>query len=92
MSDMQGVLANRVSALELVEAQFRVRLLAGRLSEWSSEELKEAVEIGQQHKRLAIQAIQRHELDQAIHNLETAIYLMSGFVEDDWDQDDICLN
>ena len=91
-SDIQRALVQRVSVLETIETQFSQLLLAGQLNDWALADLKDAVTISQQHKLAAIAAIERQELLQAINNIDTIIYLISGFVEEHWELDDLSLN
>jgi hypothetical protein len=92
MTATEATLSHRVSILEQVETRFTELVVTGKLASWPAEDVRAAVQLSLQHKLLAIQAIERRELIVAITNLDTVIYLISGFVEDGWTGDDLALN
>ena len=83
MTATEEVLSNRVQVLEHIESRFTELVVTGGLAGWPPDDVRMAVQLSLQHKLLAIQAIERRELIVAINNLDTVIYLISGFVEDD---------
>ena len=81
MQEIQQLLAHQVRVMQKLEERFSRLLATGQLTQWSAEEVREAIQISAQHKMLAMQAIDDARLDQAVNNIETVLYIMSGFVE-----------
>jgi len=92
MTANEETLSNRVCVLEKIESRFTELVVTGKLVGWPPCDVRMAVQLSLQHKMLAIQAIERRELIVAIANLDTVIYLISGFVEDCWNAEDLELN
>lgn len=81
-SDLQQILVHHVDVLDTLESRFTHLLESGRLASWSTEDVKDAIRLSAEHKQMAMQAIENERLDQALNNIETVIYIMSGFTED----------
>jgi hypothetical protein len=82
MSELHQILARHCEVLHGLEQKFAKHLHAGHLQQWSADDVREAIQLSNQHKMLAMDAINHDRLDQALSNIETIIYIMSGFVED----------
>ena len=82
VQQMHQILVHHVDVLDTLESRFTHLLETGRLTKWSAEDVKDAIRLSAEHKLLAMQAIERENLLQALNNIETVIYIMSGFTED----------
>ena len=81
MHEVRQLLLHQVRVLERLEEKFCQLLAAGQLTQWSAQDVCDALRISAQHKLLAMEAIERENVPQAVNNIDTVLYLMSGFVE-----------
>lgn len=92
MTDEVQLLDRQVEILQALEKRFAYHFTAGDLARWSAQDVRDAVMLSNQHKLMAMQAIDMKRFDQALNNIETIIYIMSGFVEDLEGEDPSSLN
>lgn len=81
MQEVRQLLAQQVRVMKMLEDRFSYLLSTGQLKQWSADDIREAIQITAQHKMLAMRAIDNERIDQAVNNIETVLYIMSGFVE-----------
>jgi hypothetical protein len=81
MKDVQQLLVQQVRVMKMLETRFEKLLIGGQLTQFSAQDVRDAIQISAQHKVLAMEAIERERFDQAVHNIETVLYIMSGFVD-----------
>jgi len=82
VQQMQQILVHHVDVLDSLESRFVHLLESGRLVNWPTQDVHDAIRLSAEHKLLARQAIALNNLDQALNNIETIIYIISGFTED----------
>jgi hypothetical protein len=81
MHEIRQLLLHQVRVLEKLEARFVQLLATGQLTQWSAQDVCDALRLSAQHKLLAMEAIDRENVPQAVNNIDTVLYIMSGFVE-----------
>lgn len=83
MTIAQMTISDRLRAMELAESRFADLVLGGDLRGWPPSELAAAIDLTNQHKRLAVDAITRRCYPQALSNIDTVIAIMGVFIDDD---------